>query len=260
MHDQLLGSTQPVLSISLEPGESIVAGSGEFSWMTDSIQMSTGADSVLLTTALQRTLDESSLQLSAYTAREAAGTIAFASRFPGTILGIEVVPGREYLVHRHGFLAGTPGIEVTAGYQQPHASDGDAEDFILRRIGGRGRAWIELSGEVVRRELQAGVSLRTHPWHIGMFDSSVAVQMAELRGAGADLPGTGVSRFAVLSGPGAVWLQSMPLLAASQPRLDRSPHVIQGPPATSPTPEGGAGHARPAPADHILNTRSRLRT
>jgi uncharacterized protein (AIM24 family) len=258
MHDRLLGSTQPVLSISLEPGESIVAGSGEFSWMTDSIQMSTGADDVLLTTALQRTLGESSLRLSAYTAREAAGTIAFASRLPGSILSIEVVPGREYLVHRHGFLAGTPGIEVTAGYQQPYdASDGDTEEFILRRIGGRGRAWVELSGDIVRRELPAGAALRTHPWHIGMFDASVAVQMAELRGLGADLLGSGVSRFAVLSGPGKVWLQSMPLLAAAQARLAPPPLAVRGLPAASPTPEGGAGRARHAPADRTYSTHDR---
>ncbi len=258
MHDQLLGSTQPVLSISLDPGESIVAGSGEFSWMTDSIQMSTGADDVLLTTAMQRTLGESSLRLSAYTARETAGTIAFASRLPGSILGIEIVPGREYLVHRHGFLAGTPGIEVTMGYQHSYNSTGGlAGDFVLRRIGGHGRVWVELSGDVVRRELAAGTSLRTHPWHIGMFDASVAVQMAELQEVSADLFGNEVSRFAVLSGPGAVWLQSMPLLAAAPARLADSTPVVHGLSAASPALEGGAGEVRHAPAHRTNSTYDR---
>jgi uncharacterized protein (AIM24 family) len=257
MHDQLLGSTQPVLSISLDPGESIVAGSGEFSWMTDSIQMSTGADDALLTTGIQRTIDESSLRLSAYTARETAGTIAFASRLPGSILGIEVVPGREYLVHRHGFLAGTPGIEVTLGYQHSYNSTGGMpRDFVLRRIGGHGRVWVELSGDVVRRDLPAGTSLRTHPWHIGMFDASVAVQMAELHEVSADLRGNEVTRFAVLSGPGAVWLQSMPLLAA-QARLADSAPVVHGLSATSPAFEGGAGDVRLAPADHTNSIHDR---
>ena len=140
VHDQLLGSTQPVLSISLEPGESIVAETGEFAWMTDSIQMTAGPAG-----------------LSDYTATDQAGTIAFASRLPGSILHIEVTPGREYLVHRNGFLAGTPGIEVTIGFQQPlEATEAPADEFILRRIGGRGRAWVELSGDVVRRDLAAG--------------------------------------------------------------------------------------------------------
>lgn len=257
MHDQLLGSTQPVLSISLEPGESIVAGPGEFAWMTDSIQMSTSTDDVLLTAALLRTLGESSLQLSAYTAREAAGTIAFASRLPGSIIDVEVVSGREFLVHRHGFIAGTPGIEVTTGYQEPYDSaQGQSEDFVLHRIGGHGRAWVELSGDVVVRELPAGASLRTHPWHIGMFDASVAVQMTRLQGVGADLFGNEVSRFAVLSGPGAVWLQSMPLLAAAQVRLASFTQGVQDVP-TSPALEGGAGSGRHEMANPTNSSRKR---
>jgi uncharacterized protein (AIM24 family) len=256
MRDQLLGSTQPVLSISLEPGETIVAGAGEFAWMTDSIQMSTGSPQTSageaggdpLTSALQRTLGESSVPLSTYTAKQAAGTIAFASRLPGSILRVEVAPGSEYLVHRRGFLACTPGVEVTTGYQQPfNAAHAPVEEFILRRIAGHGLAWVELSGDVVRRELEAGASLRTHPWHIGMFEGSVAVQVAELEGVSStffsdtsNLFGNEASLFAVLSGPGAVWLQSMPLLAAP---LARPP--IR-PPASSPALEGGAGSAERA--------------
>jgi uncharacterized protein (AIM24 family) len=192
VRDQLLGTTQPVLSISLEPGESIVAEAGEFAWMTDSIQLTT-----------------TPAGLSDYTAKDQAGTIAFASRLPGSILHIEVAPGREFLVHRNGFLAGTPGIEVITGFQQPlEATKAAAGEFILRRIGGRGRAWVALSGDVIRRDLAAGTSLRTHPWHIGMSDASVTVQMAALARPAAGDPGTAAQSLAVLSGPGTVWLQS----------------------------------------------------
>jgi uncharacterized protein (AIM24 family) len=253
MHGQLLGTTQPVLSISLEPGETIVGGSGEFSWMTDSIQMSTDADAVPPDSALRRTLDESSLALSAYTARQVAGTIAFAAKLPGSILSIEVTPGSEYLVHRRGFLAGTPGITVTTGYLQPYeAGDGRAEEeLLLRRIAGRGTAWVELSGDVVRRYLPAGASLRTHPWHIGMFDASVVVQMAELRGIGTESPGTNASRFAVLSGPGAVWLQATP------PHATRQPVLAARPPAPFPALEGGAGGVPDEAVSHIPSTHDR---
>lgn len=198
VRDQLLGSTQPVLSISLEPGESIIAETAEFAWMTDSIQMAAGP-----------------ADLSAYTAKDSAGTIAFASRLPGSILCLEITPEQEYLVHRRGFLAGTPGIEVTTDFWHPlRASNVAAGEFILRRIGGCGRAWVEMSGDVVRRDLAAGTSLRTHPWHIGMSEASVAVQMAELSETTATQSGHDARHFAVLSGPGSVWLQSMPLLAA----------------------------------------------
>jgi uncharacterized protein (AIM24 family) len=249
MLDQLLGTTQPVLSISLEPGETIVAGTGEFSWMTDSILMSSGrdagpGDNVRTGTALRRTLTASSLPLSAYTARQSAGTIAFATRLPGHIVSIELAPGRDYLVHRRGFLAGTPGIEISTVLQQPYGQPG--EEFVLRRIAGHGRAWIELSGDVIRRELPAGGSLRTHPWHIGMFDASVAVQMADIQEIQSDDLWSGSSPFAVLSGPGAVWLQSMSLLAAIRPRLGPPPLAS----ALGPAFEGGAGPPPP------LQTRS----
>ena len=240
MHDQLLGSTQPVLSISLESGESIVAETGEFAWMTDSIQMTASlAEPDPGSGELHRTLGSSSLSLSAYTAKDSPGTIAFASRLPGSIMSIQVAPEHEYLVHRRAFLAGTPGIEVSTGFQQSLGTGDDhPQEFILLRIGGRGRAWVELSGDVVRRDLAAGLSLRTHPWHIGMSDASVAVQMAALQAA----PGGAVNDahlFAVLSGPGSVWLQSMPLLAAPQGRLTTSQaHYL-------PAAEGAAGLAAP---------------
>ncbi len=86
--------------------------------------------------------------------------------------------GREYMVHRHGFLAGTPGIEISAGFQQSFtAGVFGGEGFVLQRVGGQGRAWVELSGEVVRYELAPGQSLRVHPGHIGMFEASVAFQV-----------------------------------------------------------------------------------
>jgi uncharacterized protein (AIM24 family) len=243
MHDQLLGATQPVLSISLEPGESIVAGTGGFAWMTESIGMSASSEHLDPGSALHRTISESSQRLSVYTAREIAGTIAFASKQPGSIVGIDLTPGIEYLVHRRGFVACTPGIEITTGYHQPYtATAGNDEEFLLRRIAGHGRAWVELSGDVVRRELAAGASLRTHPWHIGMSDGSVAVQIAEIGGIHpadqefGDL-GHDASRFAVLSGPGAVWLQSTSLLAVPRAQLGQ----CRPAPAEVPAPEGGAG-------------------
>jgi len=206
VHDQLLGSTQPVLSISLEPGESVVAATGEFAWMTDSIQM---ADSVQMADSARMVAGQAGM--SAYLAKAEAGTVAFASRLPGAILSVEVTPGREFMVHRRAFLAGTPGIELSTGFRQSLRTPGTAGgEFVLRRIGGVGRAWVELSGDVVRRDLPAGVSLRTHPWHIGMSDASVAVQITELEEP-ADSQVRGDARqLAVLSGPGSVWLQSMP--------------------------------------------------
>jgi uncharacterized protein (TIGR00266 family) len=222
MKEQVIGSTLPVLEVSLEPGESVVAEVGEFSWMSDSIQMSTGMGGGVggkgLMGALKRAAGGSSFLFSTYTAQGSAGLIAFAARLPGSIMPVDPGDGREYMVHRHGFLAGTPGVQISAGFQQSFtAGIFGGEGFILQRIGGQGRAWVELAGEVVSYDLAAGESLRVHPGHIGMFEASVAFQVMRVQGITNRYFGGDSHHFGVLSGPGKVWLQSMPLpiLAAS---------------------------------------------
>jgi uncharacterized protein (AIM24 family) len=125
-------------------------------------------------------------------------------------------PGYEgCLVRESSFLAGTPGVRIAAeaGPLAPGSPGG--QGLALWRIGGSGRAWVELPGDVVRRELTAGQSLRAHPRHIGMFDATVAVQVAEVQGiSGRD----DTYHCAVLSGPGVVWLRSMPSSPGHGPR------------------------------------------
>ncbi len=195
VRDQLLGSTQPVLSICLEPGESVVGPTAGFAWMTDSIQL---------------TADQPGL--STYTAKTDAGTIAFAARQPSHIVPVDITPGTAYLVHDRAFLAATPGIEVGTPDQALPGGTGSADPTLpLRRISGNGRAWVALPGDTVRHDLAAGASLRAHPWHIGMTDASVTVQLAELPPSAASWAGTKAHQIAVLSGPGSVWLLSLAL-------------------------------------------------
>lgn len=208
MDDQLLGTTQPVLSISLEPGESIIAEVGGFAWMTDSIAMSTAADAWL------------EPRLCVYTATGEPGVVAFAAKLPGCILSVEVGPGDQgYLVRESSFLAGTPGVRITAEAGPPVPGSPVYQGLPLWRIGGSGRAWVEFPGDVVRQELTAGQSLRAHPRHIGMFDAAVAIQVAEVQGSSGRDDDT--YPCAVLSGPGEVWLRSMPSSLGHSPRPAR---------------------------------------
>jgi uncharacterized protein (AIM24 family) len=187
MRDELLGATQPVLSILLDAGESVIGEASRFAWMTDSIEMDVA--------------DEAGVCV--YTATGEPGVVAFASQRPGGILSVDVGPQDEgYLLRRSGLMARTSGVQVRPG---------PAEHGLgLWRIGGSGRAWVELAGDVVRRELTAGQSLRAHPGHIGMFDSTVAIQVTQLDGISSQ---NGGYPCAVLSGPGVVWLRSMPRAA-----------------------------------------------
>jgi uncharacterized protein (AIM24 family) len=216
MQAQIHGTTMPVLSVHLDPGEGVVAEAGEFSWMTDSIQISTGvggdAGGRSPSGAAGRDAEGSPLPMSTYTAQGAPGTITFAPKAPGSILPVDVCPGTEYLVHQRGFLAGTPGIEVSAGFQRAFRAGVFAGGgFALRRLGGHGRAWAELSGQVIPHELAADQSLRVHPGHVGLFQASVSFQLVRVPGITNRYFGGDAHYFAELSGPGTVWLQSMPL-------------------------------------------------
>jgi uncharacterized protein (AIM24 family) len=148
-----------------------VAEAGEFSWMSDSIQMSAGpprgsADEPASVDGRGSGPDPGSgpVLLSTFTAKGTTGTISFAGKLPGKILGVDISPGTEYLVHRHGFVAGTPDIQVRTGFRQSFSAGVyAAAGFGLQRVTGDGRAWIEFSGEVVTLQLTAGELLRAHP-------------------------------------------------------------------------------------------------
>jgi uncharacterized protein (AIM24 family) len=200
MRDQLLGRAQPMLSILLDPGESVTGKASRFAWMTDSIEMAIIDAGVIDKGVIDDT------EMCVYTATGEPGVVAFASQRPSQIVSVEVGPGEEgYLVRRSDLMARTPSVQVRVGPSIP-AGHGLA----LCRIGGSGRAWVGLAGDVVQRELTAGQSLRAHPGHVGMFSSTVAIQVTQVQGISSRNSGYPC---AVLSGPGAVWLQSMPSTA-----------------------------------------------
>jgi uncharacterized protein (AIM24 family) len=94
----------------------------------------------------------------------------------------------------------------------PTVADVDLEaGFLLKRLSGRGHAWIELSGEIFQYELQAGETMRVHPGHIGMLDGSVVYELTTVPGLKNKIFGGDGLFLMRLTGPGRIWLQSMTL-------------------------------------------------
>ncbi|HXA75415.1 MAG TPA: AIM24 family protein [Acidimicrobiales bacterium] len=216
MEETIHGTTMPVLELSLQAGESIVSEAGEFSWMSDSIQMETNTGGGMggkgIMGAVKRAVSGASVMMTTYTAQGGTGSVAFASKVPGHILPIDVAPGNEFMVHRHGFMAATKGIELTMGFQQSFRGGiFGGEGFILQKIGGTGRAFIDLSGEVIVYDLQPGQTMRVHPGHAGLFQASVTFSVQRVPGLANRYMGADGHHFAVLTGPGRIWLQSMPI-------------------------------------------------
>ena len=189
----------PVLEVDLEPGQTVISQGGELSWMTDTIRMTTstkGAGQSGVMGVLKRAVAGSTIFMTEVQRRGREGTVAFATKLPGEIRPVAVGPGREYLVSRHGFLAGTDSVTLAIGFQKKlGAGVFSGNGFILQRLAGQGVAWIELSGELVECHLQPGETIHVHPGHVGIFDASVELRHRDREGhqehavrGGLDLP------------------------------------------------------------------------
>jgi len=215
MQTRIQGTTMPVLDVRLEPNESVFSESGELSWMTSSIQMTThtqmgGGGGIF--GALKRVAGGGSLFMTEYRAIGAAGEVSFATKVPGHIVPIEVAPGNEYMIHRHGFLCATNQVTIGVGFQQSlGAGIFGGNGFLLQKVGGQGTAWLELSGELIMKTLAPGEVLRVHPGHVGAFQASVGFQITTVPGIKNMIFGGDGIFLAVLQGPGTVWLQTLPI-------------------------------------------------
>ncbi len=215
MDHKIIGTTMPVLEIDLQQGESIISEAGELSWMNSSIELNTHtqmAGGGGMFGALKRAAGGGTLFMTEYRAANGQGLLAFATKVPGHILQVDVEPGQEYMIHRHGFLCATPGVELGIGFQQSlGAGVFGGEGFRLQKLTGSCTAWIELSGEVITYDLKPGETLRVHPGHVGMFESNVNFEITRIKGVKNMIFGGDGIFLAALTGPGRIWLQSMPL-------------------------------------------------
>ncbi len=227
MQSRILGTTMPVLEFELNPNESVISEAGELSWMTTSIQMTTHtqfAGGGGLFGVLKRVAGGGSLFMTEYRAVGGPGGISFATKLPGHIVPVEVGAGNEYMIHRHGFLCATPQIQISLGFQQSlGAGIFGGDGFLLQHVAGTGTAWIELSGELIVKDLQPGETLLVHPGHVGAFQSRVSFQITTVPGIKNMIFGGDGIFLATLTGPGKVWLQTLPISKLAHKLMEYMP-------------------------------------
>jgi uncharacterized protein (TIGR00266 family) len=227
MQNRVTGTTMPVLEFLLEHNDAIISEAGELSWMSPNVQMTTHtqfAGGGGFFGAIKRLAGGGSLFMTEYRAMGGPAELAFATRVPGHIVPVEVAPGYEYLIHRHGFLCATDGIALSVGFQQSlGAGIFGGDGFLLQRVGGQGTAWLELSGELVMRDLRPGESLLVHPGHVGAFQASVSFQITMVRGIKNLIFGGDGLFLAQLTGPGRIWLQTLPISRLAHQLMEYMP-------------------------------------
>ena len=209
MQYEIKGGAFPVVICQLESGEQMVTEKGSMVWMSPSMQMETKGGG--LGRMFSKAFSGESMFQNAYTAR-GAGMIAFGSSFPGRIVALTIAPGQEMIVQKSAFLAAQPGVELSIHFNK-RLGVGlfGGEGFIMQRLGGRGVAFVEIDGELVEYELKAGEQLVVDTGNVAGFTEGVRMEIQQVPGMKNKLLGGEGLFNTLLTGPGRVWLQTMPI-------------------------------------------------
>ena len=138
--------------------------------------------------------------------------IAFGSSFPGQIKPITIAPGQEMILQKSAFLAAEAGVELSIHFSKKlGAGFFGGEGFIMQRLSGRGIAFVEIDGELVEYELKAGQQLVVDTGNVAGFELGVQMDIQQVPGLKNKLLGGEGLFNTILTGPGRVWLQTMPI-------------------------------------------------
>ena len=175
---------------------------------------------------LGRAISGESLFLTTYTALSDVAEVTFTPEAPGSIVARELAAGQSVIAQRDAFMCAQTGVELAVHFKRRiGAGFFGGEGFILQRVTGPGAAFFEIDGEVREITLEAGERIHIDPGHIAMFESTVTHDIERVKGVTNVIFGGEGLFLATLTGPGVIWLQSMPLnnlIAKIASRLPKS--------------------------------------
>lgn len=211
MRYEIKGDTLPVVICYLENGEAMITERGSMSWMSPNMKMETTSNGGI-GKALGRMFAGEALFQNRYTAEGGNGMIAFASSFPGQICAWDVSPGNEVIVQKSGFLAAEESVELSVFFQKKlGAGFFGGEGFIMQRLSGKGTAFLEFDGHVVEYNLQPGQQIVIDTGYLAAMDATCSMEIKTVPGLkNMVFGGEGVFN-TLITGPGRVWLQTMPI-------------------------------------------------
>jgi uncharacterized protein (TIGR00266 family) len=211
MRAEIYGTTMQTLDIFLSAGESVFTESGGMAWMRGDVDMTTNTRGGLLK-GLARTLAGESLFLTSYTCRSGEAMVTFTPESPGSIIQLDLAANESRICQKDAFMAAEDSVTLEVHFRRKLGTGlFGGEGFILQKLTGPGTAWIEIAGEVREYMLQAGETMQIDPGHIAMYEPSVSYDLTRVRGVKNVLFGGEGLFLAALTGPGRIWLQSMPL-------------------------------------------------
>lgn len=215
MKHQISGTTMQTVEIDLAPGECIYSQTHAIAWMNDQVRMDTHTGGGFFA-GLKRSMGGGSFFITDFTA-EGNGHVAFAPRFPGSIVARQLAAGESLICRKETFLCAEKSVTLELAFQQRlGAGLFGGEGFILQKVTGPGTVWLDLSGEVVEKDLGRDDTLLVHVGHIGIQTPSIQFDIQMMRGFRNILFGGEGLFLAKLQGPGKIWLQSMPIMMLAE--------------------------------------------
>ena len=209
MRYEIKGGSFPVVVCQMENGERMITEKGSMVWMSPNIQMETRGGG--LGKMFSRAFSGESMFQNIYTAR-GNGMIAFGSSFPGQIKAITIAPGQEMVLQKNAFLAAEAGVNLSMHFNRKvGAGFFGGEGFIMQRLSGYGTAFVEIDGELVEYDLKAGQQIVVDTGNVAGFEPSVQIDIQQVPGIKNVLFGGEGLFNTVLTGPGRIWLQTMPI-------------------------------------------------
>ncbi len=211
MKYEIKGTPFPVVDILLDANESVNCQQGAMAWMTPNMQMSTNAGGGL-GKMFSRSFSGESIFQNIYTAKNGPGEIAFASSTPGNILPFEITQNRNIVAQKHAYLACTQGVKMSIFFNKRFGTGFfGGEGFIMQLFSGQGMAFLEFDGSIVEYQLEQGQSMLVDTGYLAAMDSTCSISIESVAGLGNKLFGGEGFFNTKVTGPGHVWLQTMPI-------------------------------------------------
>lgn len=211
MRYSVIGEPLPVAICDLMAGESVITERGSMSWMTPNMEMKTKGTGGL-GKMLGRAFSGESMFQNIYTAVGGSGQIAFASSFPGSIKAFRIAPGREIIVQKSGFLASEMTVELSVYFQRKfRAGLFGGEGFVMQKLSGSGTALVEIDGYTVEYDLAPGQQMVIDTGYLAAMEATCKMDTVTVKGVkNVFFGGEGLFN-TVVTGPGRIWLQTMPV-------------------------------------------------
>ena len=211
MRYTLQGGQLPVVVCELDANEQMYTESGGMSWMSANIAMETNMEGGLMK-GLGRSLAGESMFLANYRAEGGPGMIAFSSSFPGSIIPMSLAPGQSIVCQKKSFLAATMGVNLSVYFQKKFGAGlFGGEGFIMQRLTGPGTVFLEIDGAAIEYDLYPGQVFKVDTGHVAVITETVQLDVTTVKGFKNVLFGGEGLFLTTLTGPGHIWLQSMPI-------------------------------------------------